>query len=85
LVLRKGRMVWHGRLADLRQEAETAGRKETLEDVFFRLTEGPAEAVAPRPAGEMGWGEGNNSPAGITPHPRPLAPEGREEADRGGD
>ena len=42
LVLRRGRMVWHGRLADLRREAEADGRKETLEDVFFRLTEGPA-------------------------------------------
>ncbi len=39
LVLRHGRMVWHGRLADLRREAEADGRKETLEDVFFRLTE----------------------------------------------
>jgi len=40
LVLRRGRQVWHGRLADLRREAEVDGRKETLEDVFFRLTEG---------------------------------------------
>jgi ABC-2 type transport system ATP-binding protein len=39
LVLRHGKMVWHGRLADLRREAEADGRKETLEDVFFRLTE----------------------------------------------
>jgi ABC-2 type transport system ATP-binding protein len=39
LVLRHGQMVWHGRLADLRREAEADGRKETLEDVFFRLTE----------------------------------------------
>jgi ABC-2 type transport system ATP-binding protein len=45
LVLRHGRQVWHGRLADLRREAETDGRKETLEDVFFRLTEGPAQSV----------------------------------------
>jgi ABC-2 type transport system ATP-binding protein len=42
LVLRRGRMVWHGRLADLRAEASADGRVETLEDVFFRLTEGPA-------------------------------------------
>jgi len=39
--------VWHGRLADLRQEAEADGRRETLEDVFFRLTEGPADEVTP--------------------------------------
>ncbi len=42
LVLSRGRMVWHGRLADLRREAEAEGRTETLEDLFFRLTEGPA-------------------------------------------
>jgi ABC-2 type transport system ATP-binding protein len=42
LVLRRGRQVWHGRLTDLRREAEAGGRHETLEDVFFRLTEGPA-------------------------------------------
>jgi ABC-2 type transport system ATP-binding protein len=40
LVMRRGRQVWHGRLAELRREAEADGRKETLEDVFFRLTEG---------------------------------------------
>lgn len=40
LVLSRGRMVWHGRLADLRQEASAGGRVETLEDLFFRLTEG---------------------------------------------
>jgi ABC-2 type transport system ATP-binding protein len=41
LVLRRGRQAWHGRLADLRREASTEGRLETLEDVFFRLTEEP--------------------------------------------
>ena len=40
LVMRRGRKVWHGRLADLQSQAEAEGRKETLEDVFFRLTEG---------------------------------------------
>ncbi len=45
LVLRRGEQVWHGRLTDLRKEAESDGRKETLEDVFFRLTEGPAAPV----------------------------------------
>jgi ABC-2 type transport system ATP-binding protein len=45
LVLRRGQMVWHGPLAELRREAEADGRKETLEDVFFRLTEGPAVSV----------------------------------------
>ena len=49
LVMRKGRAVWLGPLAELRQEADAAGRKESLEDVFFRLTEGPTEAPQPVP------------------------------------
>lgn len=47
LVLRRGRQVWHGPLAELGREADAAGRQESLEDVFFRLTEGaPEPAVA---------------------------------------
>jgi ABC-2 type transport system ATP-binding protein len=37
LILHRGRQLLHARLADLRQKL---GEKETLEDVFFRLTEG---------------------------------------------
>ena len=42
LVLHRGRQLLHGRLADLRQEMAEQGRQETLEDLFFRLTEGTA-------------------------------------------
>jgi ABC-2 type transport system ATP-binding protein len=41
LVLHHGRMLLHGRLADLRGDLAVNGRQETLEELFFRLTEGP--------------------------------------------
>jgi ABC-2 type transport system ATP-binding protein len=47
LVLHRGRQLLHGRLADLRRQLSDDGRRETLEDLFFRLTEG-----AGRPAPE---------------------------------
>ena len=40
LILHRGRQLWHGTLADLRREVSASGRQETLEDLFFRLTEG---------------------------------------------
>jgi ABC-2 type transport system ATP-binding protein len=49
LVLRRGEQVWHGPVGDLRQQLDANGRRETLEDVFFRLTEGPP-ATAPQEA-----------------------------------
>jgi ABC-2 type transport system ATP-binding protein len=39
LVLRRGRQVWHGPIADFRRAVEADGRQESLEDAFFRLTE----------------------------------------------
>jgi ABC-2 type transport system ATP-binding protein len=42
LVLLRGRQVLHGTLADLRREAAADGKQETLEELFFRLTETPA-------------------------------------------
>jgi ABC-2 type transport system ATP-binding protein len=39
LILHRGRLLRHGRLADLRSELTGDGRKETLEELFFRLTE----------------------------------------------
>jgi ABC-2 type transport system ATP-binding protein len=40
LILRRGRLLRHGRLAELRTELVAAnGRHETLEELFFRLTE----------------------------------------------
>src|SRR5262245_55021015 len=40
LILHRGEQLRHGRLADLRSELAASGRHETLEDLFFRLTEG---------------------------------------------
>ena len=39
LILHRGRLLRHGRLADLRNELASNGRQETLEELFFRLTE----------------------------------------------
>jgi ABC-2 type transport system ATP-binding protein len=39
LVLHHGRQLLHGRMTDLRREITESGRQETLEDLFFRLTE----------------------------------------------
>jgi ABC-2 type transport system ATP-binding protein len=45
LVLRRGRQVWHGPIADFRRAVEADGRQESLEDAFFRLTEGEAAPI----------------------------------------
>jgi ABC-2 type transport system ATP-binding protein len=42
LILHRGRQVLHGSLAELRRQAAESGRHETLEELFFRLTEAPA-------------------------------------------
>jgi ABC-2 type transport system ATP-binding protein len=39
LVLHRGRQLLHERLADLRARLAAEGRHESLEDLFFRLTE----------------------------------------------
>jgi ABC-2 type transport system ATP-binding protein len=46
LVLHHGRQLVHGALADLRRQASADGRHETLEELFFRLTEAPADEMA---------------------------------------
>jgi ABC-2 type transport system ATP-binding protein len=38
LVLKKGKLVLHASMEDLRRQAAADGRIETLEDLFFRLT-----------------------------------------------
>ncbi len=40
LILHHGRQLLHDKLADLRRQITEDGRQETLEDLFFRLTEG---------------------------------------------
>lgn len=46
LVLHRGQQVLHGKLADMRRQAQEEGRQETLEDLFFRLTARPKEPMA---------------------------------------
>jgi ABC-2 type transport system ATP-binding protein len=46
LVLHRGRQLLHARLADLRRQLTEDGRHETLEELFFRLTEGGPEPPA---------------------------------------
>jgi ABC-2 type transport system ATP-binding protein len=43
LILHHGRVLRHGRLGDLRGELAASGRQETLEELFFRLTETPPD------------------------------------------
>jgi ABC-2 type transport system ATP-binding protein len=45
LILHHGRVLRHARLDELRQELAAGGRHETLEEMFFRLTETPAPEV----------------------------------------
>lgn len=40
LILHRGQLIRFGRLDDLRGELAANGRRETLEELFFRLTEG---------------------------------------------
>jgi ABC-2 type transport system ATP-binding protein len=47
LMLHRGRVLLRGRLDDLRREAELEGRRESLEDLFLRLTETPSTVEAP--------------------------------------
>jgi ABC-2 type transport system ATP-binding protein len=49
LVMARGRMLLHGTLDQLRREIDEAGHRESLEDLFFRLTEsapGPGDGEA---------------------------------------
>lgn len=46
LILHHGHILRHGRLSDLRSElVSTGGRQETLEELFFRLTEMPTSTT----------------------------------------
>ena len=46
LIVRRGEVVLHRPLAELRRQAAEGERHETLEELFFRLTESAAPAVA---------------------------------------
>jgi ABC-2 type transport system ATP-binding protein len=58
LILHRGRTLLHGQLDEVRRLAAEEGRHESLEDLFLRLTEAPAELP---PAGAVeaspGWKE----------------------------
>jgi ABC-2 type transport system ATP-binding protein len=58
LVLHRGRQLLHEKLAELRRRLREAGRQETLEELFFRLTEGPADGTAGTPPAEAPAGGG---------------------------
>jgi ABC-2 type transport system ATP-binding protein len=49
LILHRGRQLLHGPLGELRREISASGRQESLEDVFFRLTEGSKDGAATPP------------------------------------
>jgi ABC-2 type transport system ATP-binding protein len=62
LVLHRGRQLLHAKLDELRRQVDAVGQQETLEDLFFRLTEGAAPDRPPAPAGSTDGQE-----AGATP------------------
>jgi ABC-2 type transport system ATP-binding protein len=49
LILHHGRQLLHGKLDDLCRTLSADGTKETLEDLFFRLTESKSRETAPSP------------------------------------
>jgi ABC-2 type transport system ATP-binding protein len=68
LILHRGRVLRHGRLGELRGELSVNGRQETLEELFFRLTENPAldsRLLAEGRPAEARWDQGvRNNPPG---------------------
>ncbi|MBY0233257.1 MAG: ABC transporter ATP-binding protein [Gemmataceae bacterium] len=46
LIMHRGRVLRHGPLSSLREEIAAQGRHETLEEMFFRLTEAPSPVTA---------------------------------------
>lgn len=49
LIMHHGRQVLHANLADLRRQISESGRQETLEELFFRLTEPPEQPLTAVP------------------------------------
>ena len=54
LVLNRGKQLMHASLGEMRQKLREDGRHETLEELFFRLTEEPAATPAPPPSATAG-------------------------------
>jgi ABC-2 type transport system ATP-binding protein len=61
LILHRGRILRHGRLTEMRGELAANGRQETLEELFFRLT----ESAAP----DLQRNDGDGRPADYGPGP----------------
>jgi ABC-2 type transport system ATP-binding protein len=55
LILHHGRMLIHGSLSDLRREIDDRGRCETLEELFFRLTETERPSIDQAAASAAPW------------------------------
>jgi ABC-2 type transport system ATP-binding protein len=53
LILNKGRQLLHEKLTDLQRQVSESGRQESLEDLFFRLTEGSAKSEAANVATDL--------------------------------
>src|SRR5262249_61768684 len=45
LIVRRGQVVLHSLLPELRQQLNAGERPETLEELFFRLTEAPIDTA----------------------------------------
>jgi ABC-2 type transport system ATP-binding protein len=54
LVLHRGRVLLHEGLADVRRRISEDGRRESLEDLFFRLTESGPPSADPAPVATEG-------------------------------
>lgn len=69
LILHRGQLLRHGRLTDLRGElAASNGKQETLEELFFRLTEStPVTAI--QPATQLTRSTPPDSSEQVTQHP----------------
>lgn len=52
LVMRRGKILLRGRLDEIRRDLAAQGRTETLEDLFFRLTEGEEQPEPPAGVGD---------------------------------
>jgi len=61
LILHHGHLLRFGRLADLRNELAASGRRETLEELFFRLTESTPYDHPP-PANGAPWQDAAHPP-----------------------
>ncbi len=72
LILHRGRILRHGRLGEMRGELAINGRQETLEELFFRLTE--RQSVAHSEGQQSGAKEPSSTDDGSQPRGEPNLP-----------